>query len=169
MKKQDIINALRVFISQRSGMDYRNYDGGDRRSSRAAYMNDYTPILTYGKAARDLLRFVAGHDSITSENLLDASRRAFSGRLEIVERKGKVVCLYTTGQYFPTEYRRAAFEVLRHAIREGILRDLPQPTLGRELTGEAVKLYDGKRLQDFVNGQAENSLGRSFCRRFFNQ
>ena len=169
MNKTDIINALRVFISQRSGIDYQNYDSGDRRGSREAYMNDYKPILAYGKAARDMLRFVANHDSITSENLLDAARRAFSGRLEIVERKGKVVCDYTTGQYFPTEYRRAAFEVLSHAIREGILRDLPEPTLGRELTGETVKLYDGKRLREYVNGQAENSLGRSFCRRFLNQ
>lgn len=169
MNKQDIINALHVFISQRSGMDFRNYDSGDRLSSRESYMNDYKPILAYGKAARDMLIFVARHDSVTAENLLEAARRAFSGRLEIVERKGRVSCLYTTGQYFPTEYRRAACAVLSQAIRERIMQDAPKPTLHHNTeTGELLQRYMGDRIGDYVRKQARLQLGRGLAKRFFN-
>lgn len=111
-KKQQMIEALRAFIAQRSRIEFANYQSGDWQQSRAAFMGDYRPILLHGKHARELLRSVELRDSITAENLKDATR-AYSGRLQFVEREdGAVAVEYTTGQYFPTEYRNAACAVL---------------------------------------------------------
>lgn len=109
MNKQAMVNALYKFINQRSGIEYANY--GERES----FMGDYRPILKHGRHARQLLRFVERCDSITAEMLLEASS-AYSGRLQFVERGDKVGIDYTTGQYFPTEYRNAACAVLAQAI-----------------------------------------------------
>jgi hypothetical protein len=115
MNKQAMVNALSAFIGQRSGMEWGNYQCGDWKQSREAFMGDYRPILKHGKHARQMLRFVERCDSITAENLKEASS-AYSGRLQFVERGDKVGVEYTTGQYFPTEYRNAACAVLACAI-----------------------------------------------------
>lgn len=119
MNKQAMVNALYKFINQRSGIEFRNYWTSDhwnaRSEAREAFMGDYRPILKHGRHARQLLRFVERCDSITAEMLLEASS-AYSGRLQFVERGDKVGIDYTTGQYFPTEYRNAVCVVLAQAI-----------------------------------------------------
>ena len=91
--KSELIAMLDKFISQRSGIDWRDY-GGDRE----AFMSDYRPMLQAGKDARILLRWVE-NSSMTVDDMLPAFR-AFSGRLSLTD-KGLEYC---TGQYFPTEY-----------------------------------------------------------------
>lgn len=116
MNKQAMCEALRVFINQRSGIDFRNYDCGEWKRTREAFNGDYRPMLRHGKQAREMLRAVELRDSITAEMLLEASR-AYSGRLQFVERNGSGVEIeYTTGQYFPTEYRKAACAVLAQCL-----------------------------------------------------
>lgn len=106
-----MIEALWRFINQRSGMDWRNYGG-----SREAFMGDYRPMLKHGQQARLMLRQVELRESITADTLLKASR-AYSGRLQFREEQdGTVSIEYTTGQYFPTEYRKAACAVLAQAL-----------------------------------------------------
>jgi hypothetical protein len=80
-------------------------------------MGDYRPILKHGKQARNLLSFVSRRD-ISAEDLLSASQSAFSGRLSFVFRGDSAAVDYTTGQYFPTEYRAAACSVLARAVWE---------------------------------------------------
>ena len=110
-KKQQIICALYTFIGQRPGLEYGNY--GEPISYRAE-------VRAIGKdltQARELLRYVELRASITGDDIIEASKRAYSGRLTIVERDdGKVSIDYCTGQYFPTEYRKAACAVLSQAI-----------------------------------------------------
>lgn len=115
-KKQMMVTALYKFISQRSGIEYANY--GERDS----FMGDYRPILKHGKHARQLLRFVERCDSITAEDLQKATG-AYSGRLQFVEKPEGVSVDYTTGQYFPTEYRNAACAVLASAIWDYFAKD----------------------------------------------
>lgn len=105
-----MIEALLRFINQRSGIDPRDYG-----SSREAFNGDYRPMLKHGRQARQMLREVELRDSITSQSLLQASR-AYSGRLQFREDDGKVSIEYTTGQYFPTEYRAAACAVLAQCL-----------------------------------------------------
>lgn len=117
MNKTTLIHALGAFISQRSGIDFRNYASGDYARSRSAFLGDYRPILKHGKHARRLLDYVSRRD-ISAEDLVQASQSAFSGRLSFVTIKDAVGVSYVTGQYFPTEYRRAACSVLARAIWE---------------------------------------------------
>lgn len=117
MNKNTLIHALGAFIAQRSGIDFRNYASGDYARSRQAFLGDYRPILKHGKHARRLLDFVSRRD-ISAEDLVQASRSAYSGRLEFVTINDAVGVSYCTGQYFPTEYRRAACSVLARAIWE---------------------------------------------------
>lgn len=116
MKKQTMIEALRRFINQRSGIEFGNYQSGDWKASRKSFMGDYLPILRHGRHARIMLRAVELRDGITARDLIEASR-AYSGRLQFVERDGGWVGVdYCTGQYFPTEYRNAACAVLARAL-----------------------------------------------------
>lgn len=149
MKKETMIKALRAFIAQRSGIDFRNYQSGDWKASREAFMGDYRPILRAGRDARVLLAAVSGRDGITADHLKEASR-AFCGRLQFVEPKtGDVFVDYTTGQYFPTEYRNAACAVL------------------------ATALWDYARSQGYETGNdirkwARGEFGRGIASRWFN-
>lgn len=109
--KELIIDALRQWIRQRPGLEFANY--GDV----SAYRAELRSIGNDLKHARELLAAVAWRDGITDKDLIDASRRAYSGRLTIDTSKG-VSIDYCTGQYWPTEYRRAAAVVLASALRE---------------------------------------------------
>lgn len=91
--------ALRRFVSQRSGIDSRNYGG-----SREAFMQDYRRILRDGRDARVMLRAV-----IPDYALADALK---SGRLTWDGKRLEFVAC----QYHPTEYRAAACRALANAL-----------------------------------------------------
>ena len=129
-------------MAQRSGIDYQNY--GERES----FMGDYLPILRAGRDARVLLAAVSGRDSITSENILSATR-AYSGRLQIVERNGAVAVDYCTGQYFPTEYRNAACAVLSQSLWD-------------------YALNQGYKTGNDIRKWARDEFGRGIASRWFN-
>ena len=108
-KKETILAALYAFATQRPGLEFANY--GDCKS----YNSEMRGITKTLREFRQLYRQVE-LSGITAENLMDASRSAFSGRLQFVERGGKVAVDYTTGQYFCTEFRKAACAVLAAAL-----------------------------------------------------
>ena len=78
-------------------------------------MGDYRPMLKAGQHARAMLRYICRSDSVTAEKLT-AATRAFAGRLQFVSKGDAVAVDYTTGQYFPTEYRNAACAVMAQAL-----------------------------------------------------
>lgn len=116
----EVLNALEVFINKRPGLDWRDY--GSDANGRAAYRAEVRSI------AKDKARAVAAmadvRRSITHDPALlaDSFKRAFSGRLEWIPSPCNSIGVrtglidgrleYTTGQYFPTEYRKAAASVL---------------------------------------------------------
>lgn len=117
-RKQAILDALDVFARQRSGIEFCNY--GDVRSFRAEQRSITRDLHDY----RELRRSVYA-ESLTADMLLEAARSAFSGRLEFRDisarhNDGSVTeiwkAYYCTGQYFPTEYRKAACAVLASAL-----------------------------------------------------
>lgn len=128
--KTTIIAALDRWIRQRPGMDFCNY--GDVR----AYRSELRGITRDGAEAKRLLRYVE-MSQITSEQLASAFRHAFSGRLSWDGTK----ISYCTGQYWPTEYRRAACAVLASAIwsywRDGMEGD----DIGNRLRRSAVREF----------------------------
>jgi hypothetical protein len=118
-----MLDAMERHIAQRSGMDFRNYWTSDHwnahTDARAAFMRDYRPMLRAGKDARAMLRILraaAEWDGDTVARNLSTGQRAFAGRLTYDAARGEWE--YTTGQYFPTEYRAAACAVLASALRD---------------------------------------------------
>lgn len=110
-RKQSLITALQRFVAQRPGLEFANY--GDV----SAYRSEMRSITKDRHHAEELLRAVSWRDSITADDILYAAKHAFSGRLAISEPEtGRFVLDYCTGQYWPTEYRRAVCSVLSSAL-----------------------------------------------------
>jgi hypothetical protein len=166
MTKTEIINALRVFISQRPGLEYGNY--GDPVSYRAE-------VRSIGKdltIARTLLLAVELRDSITAEMILDASK---SGRLSITEESGKVIIDYCTGQYWCTEYRPAVSRLLS-SVLWAWWRDqcMPKPfkVYGTDNDWYAYKIGNSLPVPvsagTYLRKTAQREFGRGIASRFFN-
>jgi len=113
--KEQILDALSRHISQRSGIDARNYfQSWNDTEGRKAFNTEYREILREGRDARTLLYFVRRSVTITAERILQATKHAYSGRLTYNAEKDRFD--YCTGQYFPTEYRAAACAVLASVL-----------------------------------------------------
>ena len=163
-QKQEILNQLRAFIAQRSGMEWRNYmsHGGDVEGRRALNA-DRRRIARDGEHARSMLRYVE-LSSITAGEILEAIRG------DRLKWNGKGFD-YVTGQYFATEYRSAACSALACVLWSRFRADFPQDKaemMHNQETGEIVYRYKGMRPYQFIRKQAENALGRSIARRWFN-
>ena len=108
--KNEIINALRTFAQKRPQLEYGNY------GNHSSYLQESRAITKDLHHARALLRRVE-LSGISAEELLEASKEAFSGRLEITATDdGLIKVSYCVGQYFPTEYRKAVASVCARAL-----------------------------------------------------
>jgi len=141
VKKQTIIDALNAWVNQRPGLDYGNY--GDL----VAYRAEVRSIGKDLQHARAMLNYVAWHDSITAEMILDAAK---SGRLSIVVTDGTVAIDYCTGQYWCTEYRPAVCRLLSSVIWYWMRDNMLDPVTGND-----------------IRRQASRELGTSIARRWF--
>ncbi len=109
--KQSVINALYTFVHKRPQLEFGNY--GDV----SAYRSESRAITKDLHHARRLLRVLEIYNQITGEDIIRASEHAFSGRLSInVTDDGLVKIDYCTGQYFPTEYRKAVAAICASAL-----------------------------------------------------
>jgi len=139
--KTQLIQALRSWVAQRPGLEFGNY--GDW----SAYRAEMRSIGKDLQHARKLIDYVAWHDSITAEMILDAAK---SGRLSIVVRDdGTVAIDYCTGQYWPTEYRPAVCRLLSSVIWYWMLDN------------------DPRRSGEMIRKTASRELGTSIARRWF--
>lgn len=160
-KKQAIIDAIYTFIGQRPGLEFGNYgDVPNYRAEMRAIGKDLSQ-------ARQLLRYVELRASITADDIIAASKSAYSGRLTISE---DATIDYCTGQYFPTEYRRAVCAVLSQAIWTWHrVQCMPAPTLHHNSeTGETVQRYNGLRADDYLRASFKREFGRGMAARWFN-
>jgi hypothetical protein len=148
-KKQAIIGALYTFVGQRPGLEYGNYGGvPNYRAEVRAIGRDLTQ-------ARELLRYVELRASITADDIITASQRTYSGRLTITASDdGKVSIDYCTGQYWQTEYRKAACAVLSQAIWAWH-RDQCMPA-------------DTAKPGDYLRASFRREFGRGMASRWFN-
>ena len=143
--KQAIIDALHTFANKRPQLEFNNY--GDIKSYRA----ESRAITKDLHHARQLLRALELSQSITGEDIIRASEHAFSGRLSInVTDDGLVKLDYCTGQYFPTEYRKAVAAICASALW----------TFYRNQCGYATA--------DRIRQAAQRGLGRTIVRHYFN-
>jgi hypothetical protein len=94
--------------------------GWNDTAGRSAYRSDARSITKDLHDARYLLDYIAIRDSITAERILEAAKHSFSGRLSITPDGDGFKVDYCTGQYWPTEYRRATAAVLSSACHMGL-------------------------------------------------
>jgi hypothetical protein len=125
MNKTALIETLHDWITQRPGLEPANYmRGWNDTAGRSAYRSDARSITKDLHDARYLLDYIAIRDSISAERILEAAKHSFSGRLSITPDGDGFKVDYCTGQYWPTEYRRATAAVLSSAVwgwlREGL-------------------------------------------------
>lgn len=216
MNKTALIDTLNRWIHQRPGLEPRNYiSGWNDTDGRRAYRAEVRSITKDLHQARALLQFVAGRDSITAEQILDACRHSFSGRLSIkLTRSHKCGCghkwsapvelseatpnlsgektqwcskcgsrpqesspqfyeiEYCTGQYWPTEYRRAVCSVLSSAIWEWLRANMPKADGHKliDINGKMLEIetHRGMTPGDYLRKAAQRELGRPIASRWFN-
>jgi hypothetical protein len=116
--KTQLLETLSAFAHKRPNRDFNDY--GDRK-----IFNQYTRKITRDlHHARELIR-KAELSGITAEHIIRASKSAFSGRLTITPTESGFDLDYCTGQYFPTEYRKAVAAVLAAAFWDYYRADTP--------------------------------------------
>lgn len=162
LNKQDITAALRRFTNSRPGLDFGNY--GEVKSYRA----ECRSVAKDRSDALNLIRAVE-LSSMPVETLRDAFR-AFSGRLSLMP-DGRLE--YVTGQYYPTEYRKAVAAVCAAAMWAYWRAScMPAPTYkhygkaGEPMITEAR--YDGLSAGDFLRRCARRAFQRGIVSRWFN-
>jgi len=155
-RRAEILDALAAFVRQRPGLDFRNYcSGWGDQEGRRAYFREVRAITRDLHDFRALLATVQWRFSITAQDLADGFR-AYSGRLSLVDVPGGGVRLsYITGQYFPTEYRKAACAVLGLVLFDYTRRNLEQ----------AGKL-NVERPGDLIRAELRKELGARLARRW---
>lgn len=135
------LEALDKLAFSRPGFEWANYAGYP-----AAYRADYRTALTHLHDYR-ALRIAAAH--LPDETIADAAegtRIAF-----IARRNGEgVEADYTTGQYYPTEYRAACCRVLASALWYAQRTSMIAPT------------------GDSLRASFRNRFGAAIQRRWFN-
>lgn len=119
-QKSAIMRALATFIAQRPGLEPANY------GTRASYVSEMRSITRDRNDAEELWRYV-DRSSITADELRTAFSQAFMGRLSWDDERQTLD--YYTGQYFPTEYRKAVCAVLASACWYWFRDNTPQPAL----------------------------------------
>jgi hypothetical protein len=143
--KQEICTLLRAFINQRPGLDFNNY------GCATSYRAELRSITKQRSDAIQLLRAVELRDSIEAGELVAAFPRAFSGRLALVESKGKPALEYCAGQYFPTEYRAAVCAVLARCLWHHWANHFASPNIPHH-----------------IRETAKSEFGRGIASRWFN-
>ena len=145
-KRDQILEALSAFIRQRPGLEYGNY------GNPVSYRAEMRSITQDRHHAETLLAAVRWRESIGEPQLREAFR-AFSGRLSIVDRADGAIGLdYCTGQYFPTEYRKAVCAVLSAALWDHLRDNNLLPTT----TGDSMR------------ATFRREFGRTIANRYFN-
>lgn len=159
--KQTIVDLLDKFNRQRPGLEFGNY--GDV----ATYRAELRGIARDKREADRLLCAVARAKGMSVETLREGFR-AYSGRLSLERspeggdknsRRNSVdgwQLDYCTGQYFPTEYRRAVAAVCAAALWEYHREDYAASAKPGESAGDAIR-------RNF-----RREFGRAIAGRWFN-
>ena len=167
-KKQKLLETLDAFVNQRPGMDSRDYGYGldgwraYRRESASVTrdMHDYYAIRNH----------MAWRDSISADDIIEASKHAFSGRLEIKDISahyddGSIYwnfsIHYCAGLYAPTEYRKAACAVLASAWWNSTRQDCPDFPV--DDTGN----FTGNNPGQWMRDTAKREFGRALQGKYF--
>lgn len=162
-RKEAICNALAAFIRQRPGLEFRNYcSSWTDTEGRRAYFTEARRIARDKRDAESLLLAVRHNDGISADAIIAASQRAYSGRLTLEPHEDGVTVDYCTGQYWPTEYRRAAAAVCAAALWDWQRENMPEPSQKLNFHG-----YDGTNAGDWLRRKFRQDFGSAMQKRWF--
>ncbi len=139
MKNPNFINLLSDFVARRPGFDLCNY------ASMKDYRSDYYRALKYKRAYESFL--IQAERMFYFEDLNNALGERLknnSGRLTYKVDRAELE--YCTGQYFPVEYRPAAFGALFYTVWD-LTRNLLQEGKEEHITGTEIRAYLSKRFK----------------------
>ena len=157
-EREAILSALAGFMSQTPGLEFADY------GEVSAYRSESRAITKDLHHGRRLLAAVSWRSSVTADNLKEAFR-AFSGRLTWDGSRLD----YTTGQYFPTEYRKAVCAVLASALWAYTRDCMPKGVLVHNSeTGDTFERYDGLHAGDWIRSKLRKEYGHAIASRYFN-
>jgi hypothetical protein len=112
-EKTQVLEAVSKWIHKKPGLDPRNYGTGIE--GFRAYQCESRAITKDLHDARSLLAQV-GWRGVTAEHIIEAAKQSYSGRLTLQKTDQGYEIDYCTGQYWPTEYRRAVCVVMRDVL-----------------------------------------------------
>lgn len=166
LTRKRILYVLDKWIRQRPGLEHGNY--GDP----VAYRAELRSITKDLHDAQSLLAAVRWRDSIPVDMLREAFRSAYSGRLTLNDDGSLDYC---TGQYWPTEYRKAACAVLASVLWAYTRETMPAPvgrltrTHGEFETEHDAVLWQGKQVSpgDWIRLTLRSEFGRGIASRWF--
>ena len=143
--RADLLDAFRAFICQRPGLEPGNYFSDWRDiEGRRAYRQESREITADRTAALDLLAAVTRAEGITPDAMLTELHH----RLTWDAERGTLD--YCTGQYFCTEYRRAACAALS-AMLWSYWRDFGGCDTADKIRAEARRTFRSRRVRRFFN------------------
>jgi len=152
-----IIEALTAFVNKGPRLEFWNY--GDVKSYRNESRRITKQLHDFRALASKVVRTASIHKPITEDDLIEASRRAFSGRLTFTKNaeNGTYKVDYCTGQYWCVEYRAAACAVLAEALQMFWNEDNP------------IEYGDGHDMtpNDWLVNQARLAMGHGIANRWF--
>jgi hypothetical protein len=153
----NIIEALTAFVNKGPGLEFWDYR--DVKAYRKASRRITKQLHDFRALASRVVGTAAIDSPITEDDLLEASRNAFSGRLTLTKNveDGTYKVDYCTGQYWCVEYRAAACAVLAEALRMFWNEDNPR------------EYGDGHDMtpNDWLVNQARLAMGRGIADRWF--
>jgi hypothetical protein len=163
--KTELCQALRRWINQRPGLDPRNYDA-------SGYRSDLRMITRQRADALQLLRAVELRESITAERILAALPSG--SRLSWDAEKRRLD--YVTGQYWCTEYRRAACAALSSILWAWVRETSMPKSSGKTKRPMTFGDIDGYRLPsgklvsagEWLRSHFRAEFGRGIASRWFN-
>lgn len=130
METKEIIEALRKFVEQRPGLHPADYD------SPESYQQESREVTRDLHDARELLKVASWMLLREPEEILAAAR---GSRLSITEGPDGIAVDYRTGQYFPTEYRKAVCRVLAQALWDSNSERYAESAEPGESAGDAIR------------------------------
>ena len=111
-EQPDGLRLLAAYAAQRPGLDFGDYCAGwNDPEGRAAYFSESRSISADFQRVRVAVA-MAYSAGVTDDDLIECSR---GERLTLGSSGGGLTLDYTTGQYWPTEYRAAVARLLHRA------------------------------------------------------
>ena len=153
MEKTYVLVDLRSWVSKRPKLNPADYVSTDP-AWRQGYKRDARRIAQQLRDAKAMLSYIDNEPTISADDIVQASRCAhgvtIQKKLSDGVFKGYFELDYVQGQYWPTEYRRAACLTLSEAIWENVRNTEPG------ITKPEIKKKIGAK------------LGRGLVNRWFN-